>query len=190
MNPAALFHERAEFLRQSSGSTDIERTLLRAVQVFALFRIPHFVCGGFAVQEHGYPRFTVDVDVIVPDVEAACEKLCMNGFKRNPGSRMTVTDRETEVEVDVRPAGMRVDAGPLTFPIPTEVSDRPQILTLPALISAKLSTYMGVGVRRAQDYADVVKLIEANALPRDYGVEIEIRDLYQQIWDGLHPASA
>jgi len=94
------------------------------------------------------------------------------------------------VEIDLQPAGKRVDPGPLTFPIPTEVSDRPQILTLPSLISAKLSTYMGVGVRRAQDYADVVKLIEANDLPRDYGVEIQVRDLYRQIWDGLHPPSS
>jgi hypothetical protein len=52
--------------------------------------------GGFAVQEHGYPRFTVDVNIIVPDVELAREKLSMNGFRANPGSTMTVTDRETK----------------------------------------------------------------------------------------------
>jgi hypothetical protein len=32
------------------------------------------VCGGFAVQELGYPRFTVHVDIIVPEVELAIEK--------------------------------------------------------------------------------------------------------------------
>ena len=50
-----LFHEQAEFLRESSGS-NIEATLRKAVKVLALFRIPHYVCGGFAVQEHGYAR--------------------------------------------------------------------------------------------------------------------------------------
>lgn len=55
-------------MRESSGSTNIEKTLLKVVKVFKLFDIPHYVCGGFAVQEHGYPRFTVDVDIIVPDV--------------------------------------------------------------------------------------------------------------------------
>jgi len=84
MKTLLQFHEQAEFLRQSSGS-NIERTLLKAVKVLALFRIPHYVCGGFAVQEHGYPRFTADVDIIVPDVELAGEKLCMNGFTENPG---------------------------------------------------------------------------------------------------------
>lgn len=179
------FREQAEFLRESSGS-NIEKTLLKAVKVLALFRIPHYVCGGFAVQEHGYPRFTVDVDIIVPDVDFAREKLGMNGFKENSGSKMTVTDRETKVEVDLLPGGSKVDSGPLTLPVPTQVSDRPQILALGDLISCKLSTYIGRGIARAQDYADVVKLIEANHLPREYGVDSNVRDLYCGIWDELH----
>ncbi len=188
MNTILTFHEAAEFLRESSGSTNIEKTLLKAVKVLALFDIPHYVRGGFAVQEHGYPRFTVDVDIIVPDAALARDKLCMNGFKENPGSKMTITDRETKVEVDLLPGGQKVDPGPLTLPMPTHVSDRPQILTLEKLISSKLSTYIGVGVGvdRAQDYADVVKLIKANDLPGDFGVEAQVRDLYCQTWDQLH----
>jgi hypothetical protein len=179
------FHEEAQFLRESSGS-NIEETLIKAVKVLALFHIPHYVCGGFAVQEHGYPRFTVDVDIIVPDVQLAHEKLCMNGFQENPGSKMTVTDRETKVEVDLLPGGRKVDAGPLTLPMPTHVSDKPQILTLQSLISCKLSTYIGRGIQRAQDYADVVKLIEVNHLPREYGIDANVRDSYRKIWDELH----
>src|SRR5580658_4566298 len=126
MKSVLQFHEEAEFLRESSGSS-IEMTLVKAVKVLALFRIPHYVCGGFAVQEHGYPRFTIDVDIIVPDVDFAREKLCLNGFKENSSSKMTVTDRETKVEIDLLPAGGKVDPGPLTLPVPTQVSDKPQI---------------------------------------------------------------
>jgi hypothetical protein len=186
MKTSLSFREQAEFLRESSGSTNIEITLLKALKVLKLFGIPHYVCGGFAVQEHGYPRFTVDVDIIVPDVELAREKLSMNGFRANPGSNMTVTDRETKVEVDLLPGGQRVDPGPLTLPLPVRVSDEPQVLTLEKLISAKLSTYMGRGIVRTQDYADVVELTQANGLPRDYGVDPQVRDLYLEIWDGLH----
>jgi hypothetical protein len=185
MKPLVQFHEQAEFLRESSGS-NIEKTLLKAVKVLALFHVPHYVCGGFAVQEHGYPRFTVDVDIIVPDVHFAREKLCMNGFKENPGSKMTVTDRETKVEIDLLPGGNKVDPGPLTLPMPVHVSDQPKILTLEALISAKLSTYLGRGIARAQDYADVVKLIEANRLSREYGVDPKVQEVYHKIWDELH----
>lgn len=100
---------------------------------------------------------------------------------------MAVTDRETRVEVDLRPGGKKVDPGPLTFPMPKHVSETPQILTLDKLISSKLSTYIGVGIRRAQDYADVVKLIEVNRLPREFGIDPGVRGEYRKIWDGLHP---
>ncbi len=174
MKSVHQFHEEAEFLRESSGSTNIEKILLKALTVFKLFNIPHYVCGGFAVQEHGYPRFTVDVDIIVPDVEFAIEKLSLNGFRASPGSKMTVTDRDTKVEVDLYTGGN-----------PTRVSEQPQILSLEKLISAKLSAYMGRGIERSQDYADVVKLVQVNHLSRDFGVAPEVRDEFQRIWDGL-----
>jgi hypothetical protein len=55
MKSFAQFREQAAFLRASSGSTNIEKTLLKALKVLKLFDIPHYVCGGFAVQELGYP---------------------------------------------------------------------------------------------------------------------------------------
>ncbi len=186
MKTSLQFSERAALLRESSGSTNIEKTLLKALKVLKLFNIPHYVCGGFAVQEHGYPRFTIDVDIIVPDVQLACEKLSMNGFKANPGSKMTVTDRETKVEVHLLPGGKKVDPGPLTLPMPIHVSGQPQVLTLEKLISSKLSTYIGCGIVRSQDYADVVELVQANDLPRDFGVDAKVREEYQKLWDGLH----
>jgi hypothetical protein len=142
MRTFVQFHEQAELLRESSGSTNIEKTLLKALKVLKLFNIPHYVCDGFAVQEHGYPRFTIGADIIVPDVDLAREKLCMNGFKENQGSRMTITDRETKVEIDLLPGGRKLDPGPLNLPMPSHVSDQPQVLTLESLISSKLTMPM------------------------------------------------
>ena len=139
MKTLTQFREQAELLRESSGSTNIEKTLLKALKVLKLFNIPHYVCGGFAVQEHGYPRFTIDVNLIVPDVHLAREKLAINGFKANPGSNMTVTDRETKVEVDVLPGGGKVGLGPVSFPMPKKVSEKPQILALNDLIALDCS---------------------------------------------------
>lgn len=186
MKTFAQFRDQAEFLRASSGSTNIEKTLLKALKVLKLFNIPHYVCGGFAVQEHGFPRLTVDVDIIVPDVDVAREKLAMNGFKENPGSTMTVTDRETKVEIDVLPGGGRVGPGPVTFPMPVKVSDKPQILTLAELISLKMSSYMGSPFERARDYGDVAELIKANHPSRELSVDARVRGEYHKIWDGLH----
>ena len=55
MKRFAEFTEQAAFLRESSGSSNIADTLLKAVKVLALFNILHYVAGGFAVQEHRYP---------------------------------------------------------------------------------------------------------------------------------------
>lgn len=181
MSTALQFHDQAVFLRASSGSTDLEKTLRKATKILALFEIPHLVCGGFAVQEHGYARFTVDVDLIVPDVAAAREKLSLHGFRSSPGSSMTVTDPETEVEVELR-------SWPLALPMPTEVSESPRFVSLEQLISAKLSTYIARGIHRAQDYADVAKLMAANELPREFGVRAEVRELYQSLWDEMYRA--
>jgi hypothetical protein len=36
-----------------------------------------------------------------------------------------------------------------------------------------------------QDYADVAKLIEANHLPREYGVEAQVLESHRKLWDEL-----
>jgi hypothetical protein len=69
--------------------------------------------------------------------------------------------------------------------MPTLVSDTPQILSLERLISAKLSTWIGRGIERTQDYADVIELIKANRPSRDLDVDAKVRDEYHKIWDAL-----
>lgn len=180
------FQKRARFLRESSQSSDIEKTLNVAAKVLGTFDIPHLVCGGYAVQEHGYARFTSDVDIIVPDVQQARERLALNGFRENPGSKMTVTNRVTKVEIDLLPGGGRVGPGPIALPTPTQVSKTPRIIDLPRLLTIKLSSYMGSPVHRAKDFGDVVELIKANDPPRDLAVDSRVRELYQKTWDQLH----
>lgn len=99
---------------------------------------------------------------------------------------MTVTDRETKVEVDLRRGGSKVDSGPLPLPMPTDVSESARFLSLAQLISAKLSTYSARGIHRAQDYADVAKLMAANQLPREFDVAAGVRDLYHTLWDEMN----
>ena len=60
---------------------------------------------GAATQFHEQAAFlresSVYVDIIVPDVGLAVEKLSTNGFKQNPGSKVTVTDRYRRVWEDL-----------------------------------------------------------------------------------------
>ena len=157
----------------------------KAVRVLAEQNIPSLVVGGYAVQENGYARFTSDVDIVVPDVAAARAVLSMNGFRENPGSSMTVTDRISKVEVDLLPGGKSVGPGPLMLPIPTEVSIQPRIADLHTLIEIKLSSYLGSPESRVQDRADVVALIKANNIARAFEIDPTVWQKFIEIWDGL-----
>jgi hypothetical protein len=183
--PFASHRVRADLLRKVSGSTDIGKTMRKAVKALALRHIPSLVVGGYAVQENGYARFTSDVDIIVPDVQEARGILSISGFRENPGSSMTVTDRVTKVEVDLLPGGGSVGPGPLRLPSPSVVSSEPAIADLKTLIEIKLSSYMGSPTRRAQDLADVVQLVQVNRLDRGFLVDSAVQAQYRAILDGL-----
>ncbi len=79
---------RAPLIRKVSGSNALGRTMRKAVRVLAEANIPSLVVGGYAVQDHGYARFTSDGDIVVPNVAAARAVLTGNGFRENPGSNM------------------------------------------------------------------------------------------------------
>lgn len=163
----------------------LSRTASKVARVLAAGGIPHLFAGGFAIQEHGYYRSTLDVDVIVPDVAEAYDYLSIRGFKVCPGSKMTLKDRESGIEVDLLPGGGSVGPHKITFPIPRTVSSAPQFLTIEELISSKLSTYLMSPVNRAKDLGDVVELIKINKLPRTLKVAGEVAEAYTGFWDQL-----
>ncbi len=60
-------------LRETTRTTTLDETLRAAVGMLAEHGIPHLIAGGLAVQEHGYYRVTIDIDMVVPDVLEAAE---------------------------------------------------------------------------------------------------------------------
>ena len=157
----------------------------KAVRVLAEAGIPSLVVGGYAVQERGYARFTSDVDIVVPVVAAAREVLSLNGFRQNPGSSMTVTNRVSKVEVDLLPGGGSVGPGPLKLPMPIIITTEPTIADLRTLIEIKLSSYLGSPLSRLRDLADVIELIKRNQLEREFELDQAVRSVYLATWDGL-----
>lgn len=185
--------ERASWFRRVSGSTAIEDTAKRAVEALAMRGIPSLVCGGYVVQEYGYPRFTHDVDVIVPDVAEAYKILSISGFRptrETPGLVGFMVDRENKVELDLLPAGKTIGNAVVCFPVPTVLSKTLTLISLEQLISLKLSSWESQPLLRAKDHSDVVELILRSKLPRDLKVDIFVRKLYDDLWDGLAEAQA
>jgi len=183
----------AYLLRENTGTSGLEQTARTAAAVLADHDIPHLIVGGLAVQEHGYPRLTLDVDIVVPDVLEAREWLTadLSGpFAPVSGCHDRVTDTRTGVRIDLLPAGRVLRHGcRVSFPVPTNVSDQPQIVGLAELISLKLDSWTVSPLRRAQDKADVVQLITRRNLPRDLPVAEAVRTQYVELWDGLKAES-
>ena len=186
-HPSIVFSRGAYVLRENTGTTGVELTARTAVEILAHWNIPHLIVGGLAVQEHGYERVTVDVDIVVPDVAEAVEFLTadLSGpFHRLAEDR--VEDRRNGVKVDLLPAGYVLRVGcKVPFPQPREVSEFPQIVTVEQLVSLKLDSFTGSPLRRVKDKADVVELIQRAQLPRELAVALPVRELYLEIWDGL-----
>ena len=157
----------------------------KAVRVLAEHGIASLVVGGYAVQEHGYARFTSDVDLVVPDVAAARETLAVSGFRVNAGSSMTLTDRVSKVEIDLLPGGGAVGPGPLTLPLPALVSEEPTIASLRTLIEIKLSSYLGSPVSRLRDLADVIELIKANDLDETFALHEAVMQKLIEVIRGM-----
>ena len=179
----------AYILRQGTGTSGVVETARAVATLLAEHDIPHLIVGGVAVQEHGYPRVTIDVDIVVPDVLEAVEFLTASltgPFYRVPEAADRVEDRRTNIFVDLLPAGGVVKRGcKVPFPQPTKVSNDLQIARLEELISLKLDSWINSPVKRLRDKTDVVELILRRKLPRDLAVNDVVRALYAETWDAI-----
>ena len=179
----------AYILREATGTSGLLESARAAVEVLAEHDIPHLIVGGLAVQEHGYPRVTIDVDIVVPDVLEAVELLTASltgPFYRVPGVDDRVEDRRNGVFIDLLPAGKVLKRGcKVPFPQATAVAEKFQIIPLEDLISLKLDSWAGSPVRRHKDKTDVIELILRRKLSRDLAVNPAVRALYLETWDAL-----
>ena len=184
-----MTNQNAYLLRENTGTSGVVETARAAVSTLADHDIPHLIVGGIAVQEHGYPRVTIDVDIVVPDVQEAVEWLTASltgPFYRVPEVYNRVEDRRNGVFVDLLPAGKVLKRGcKVPFPQPGKVVEELQIVKLEELISLKLDSAANSPLRRLKDKTDVVELIIRGKLPRDLAVAPAVRDLYIETWDAL-----
>jgi hypothetical protein len=185
----SILNQDAYILREATGTSGLLETARAAISVLADHDIPHLIVGGLAVQEHGYPRVTIDVDIVVRDVLEAVEFLTASltgPFYRVPNIPDRVEDRRNGVLIDLLPAGRVLKAGcKIPFPQPAKVAEQFQFISLEDLVSLKLDSWNGSPNRRIKDKADVVELIKYRNLPRKLAVAPAVCHLYTETWDAL-----
>ena len=158
-----------------------------------LFRsIPYAIVGGMALNEYGYRRVTVDVDVLLTSESLRRFKDAWLGrgyAEKFPGSR-GIRDTELNVTIDVLLAGGYPGDGlpkPVKFPDPADVAIREgglSLLPLARLVELKLASGIS-SPQRMKDLTDVLELIKHAKLSRTLSDELDpyVRGKYLELWD-------
>jgi hypothetical protein len=189
MDEASLFFE---------GKGAVHQTLRRIVRRLNDLGIPYAVVGALSMYAHGYRRFTEDVDLLVTAEGLARVHKELDGLGYLPPFERSRNLRDTEsgVKVDFLVSGQFPGDGkpkPVAFPRPDSVSvekDGIRYLNLPALIEMKLASGM-TSPERLRDLADVMELIKALDLPKDFCEKLSpyVREKYAEIWQSARPAA-
>lgn len=181
----------AEASRFFMGGSDVQRALDRLAQVLRDLGIPYAVIGAMALNEWGYRRVTVDIDILLSRDGLARLKDAVLGrgyVEKFPGSR-GLRDAELGVNIDVVLAGEYPGDGKpkdIAFPDPVDAAiegERVALLPLPKLIELKLASGMSAP-HRLKDLADVLELVKTLGLPRATAdvLDPSVRAKFDELW--------
>ena len=173
------------------GKGAVQEALLRITGRLNELGIPYCVAGGMALFQHGYRRFTEDVDILVTreglkEIHARLDGLgYLPPFPRSKNLR----DTENGVRVEFLVTGDFPGDGkpkPLAFPDPTAAGTLSQgitFLSLPRLIELKLASGM-TNPGRIRDLSDVMELIKLRNLPESYAEELNpyVQSKFRELW--------
>jgi len=173
------------------GDADVQHALFKLARLLDEAGIPYAVVGAMALNEYGYRRVTVDVDILLTreGLDALRARALGQGYvEKFPGSR-GLRDTEHNVPIDVVISGEYPGDGrpkPVRFPDPAQVATRGArvaLLPLAVLVELKLASGMSAP-HRLRDLADVLELIRAARLPAALADELDpsVRDKYRELW--------
>lgn len=179
------------------GEADVQRALERLARVLDDNGIPYAIIGAMALNEWGYQRVTVDVDVLLTreGLRALKQAVLGRGYlEKFPGSR-GLRDTEAGVTVDVVLAGDYPGDGKpkaVAFPDPAEAAVRGRrvaLLPLAKLIELKLASGMSAP-HRLKDLADVLELIRVLSLPLEQAdsLDASVREKFRELWRAAQDA--
>ncbi|MBY0497267.1 MAG: hypothetical protein K2Y23_23930 [Cyanobacteria bacterium] len=173
------------------GDADVQRALEKLVVTLSALDIAYAIIGAMALNEFGYRRTTVDIDLLLTaeGLEAFRTNCLGRGYvEKFPGSR-GVRDTEHGVDIDIVLAGTYPGDGkpkPVAFPDPAVAATRGTrvaLLPLPRLLELKLASGI-TAPHRLRDLADVQETIRVLRLPQSVADELDpsVRDEYLELW--------
>ena len=173
------------------GTSDVHVALARVTEKLEELQIPYAICGGMAVNAHGYERTTSDVDLLLTPEGLAQFKAGALGrgwLEKFPGSR-GVKDMDRKVPIDILLTGGIPGGGTphgVVFPDPAAVAIElagKKYVSLATLLEMKLASGLS-SPARLQDFADVIALIRKNQLGEHFADPLHsyVQPKYRELW--------
>ena len=190
-------------LREASayfaGAGTLHDALHRLVRQLDAEGIPYALLGGLALAEHGYPRLTEDIDLVLTPagLERFRERLLGRGYRPAfGGASKTFRDAETGARIEIVTTGEYPGDGrpkPVAFPDPAAPGAAIEIggirvVTLEKLIELKLASGISAS-HRLRDLADVQDLIARLGLPLVFADRLDpsVHAAYRDLWEKARP---
>jgi hypothetical protein len=196
-SPTAAYEEGLAFFR---GQGMLNNALLRIVADLERHGIDYVVIGAVALNQHGYKRFTEDIDLLMTKegLRVFRDQLVGRGYvPAFAGATKAFKTSEDNVRVEVITAGEYPGDGkpkPVVFPDPGENFEEiagVRTISLPKLIELKLASGM-TAPDRLKDLADVQEMIKARGLGEDFAERLDesVREKFRELARAVARAKA
>ena len=180
----------SEGSRHFEDKSAVQETLRRIARRLDAIGVAYAISGGMALFQHGYRRFTEDVDVLVTreGLAKAHESLVGFGYLPAVAGGRNLRDTELGVRIVFLVAGDFPGDGkpkPVAFPDPAAAAvehDGIRYLGLATLIEMKLASGM-TSAARLRDLSDVLELIKVLSLTEAFAEQISpyVRGKYLEL---------
>lgn len=196
-SPLDTYQEGLEFFR---GKGMVNRTLHRLADDLEKNGIEYSVIGAIALNQHGYKRFTEDIDLLFSAEGLERFQSLLIGKDYRPafnGATKKFRSTEENVPIEIIVAGEYPGDGkpkPVRFHEPTEnvtVIEGVKTVTLEKLIELKLASGISAS-DRLKDLADVQELIRVKSLDSDFAEKLDpyVRAKFLELHQGIVQAQA
>jgi hypothetical protein len=180
-----------EGLRFFMGKGLLNNALRRVASDLEEHGIDYSVIGAIALNQHGYRRFTEDIDLLLTQdgLERFREELIGVGYRPAfEGSTRKFRTSQENVPIKIITSGEYPGDGlpkPVKFPDPTEsfvVIDGVKTISLEKLIELKLASGM-TAPDRLKDLADVQELIKTKSIDESFAERLDssVRDRFLEL---------
>lgn len=195
--PTSAYEEGLRFFR---GEGLMNETLRRLAKDLDNWGIPYIVIGAVALNQHGYQRFTHDIDLLMTKegLQKFTAELVGRGYRpAYEGATKKFRATAENVPIEIITSGEYPGDGKpkaIVFPNPADNSveiDGIKTVTLEKLVELKLSSGM-TGLGRRKDLADVQELIRARDLTADFAERLDpsVQDMFLELYREVAQARA